>query len=72
MPRSLRYFIGMILLLVLVIVYALVAVTIATYRLAESPWYIHLAFFAASGLFWVVPGMAIISWMVGKPKREKI
>ena len=69
MPRSLRSFIGMVLLIVLVIVYALVAVTVATYRLAESPWYVHLAFFGFSGLLWVLPGMAIVSWMVGKPKR---
>lgn len=70
MPRSLRSFIGMILLVLLVVVYALIAVTVATYRLAESPWYVHLAFFGLSGILWVVPGMVIISWMVGKPKRD--
>ncbi|QKV18321.1 DUF2842 domain-containing protein [Oricola thermophila] len=68
MPQRLKRFIGMLLLLALVILYALVATTIATYRLAESPWYVHLAFFALSGLVWVLPAMGIISWMERKPK----
>ncbi len=68
MPPRLKKFIGMLILLALVIVYALVATTIATYRLAESPWYIHLAFFALTGLLWVVPAMFLISWMERKPK----
>ena len=68
-PR-LKRFIGMLILLALVILYALIATTIATYRLADSPWYIHLAFFAFSGLLWVLPAMAVISWMERKPKRR--
>ena len=32
------------------------------------PWYIHLAFFALSGLVWVLPAMGVISWMEKKPK----
>ena len=46
----------------------MIATTVATYRLAESPWYIHLAFFALSGLVWVLPAMGVISWMEKKPK----
>jgi hypothetical protein len=68
MPPRLKRFIGMLILLTLVILYALIATTVATYRLAESPWYIHLAFFAFSGLLWVLPAMAVISWMERKPK----
>lgn len=72
MPRKLRSFIGMLLLVTLVIVYALVATTIATYRLAESEWYVHLAFFALSGLIWVVPAMFIVSWMLkAEPKPNE-
>ncbi len=68
MPPRLKRFIGMLILLTLVILYALIATTVATYRLAESPWYIHLAFFAFSGLLWVLPAMGVISWMERKPK----
>jgi uncharacterized membrane protein len=68
MPPRLKRFIGMLILLALVILYALIATTIASYRLAESPWYIHLAFFAFSGLLWVLPAMGVISWMERKPK----
>lgn len=70
MPVRLKKFIGMIILVALVIIYAMVAITVATYRLAESEWYVHLAFFALSGVAWVVPAMFIISWMERKPKQK--
>ena len=70
MPMRLKSFIGMLVLIALVVVYALVATTVATYRLSESEWYVHLAFFGFSGLLWVVPAMFVISWML-KPKKEK-
>ena len=68
MPYRLKKFIGMLILVTLVVLYALIATTVASYRLAESPWYIHLAFFAISGVIWVLPAMAVISWMERKPK----
>lgn len=68
MPYRLKKFIGMIILVALVVIYSLVATTIATYRLAESPWYIHLAFFGFSGLLWIVPAMFVIWWMEQRPK----
>lgn len=70
MPNRLKKFIGMVLLVALVIIYALVAMAIASARLAESPWYVHLAFFGFSGVLWVLPAMFIISWME-KPARQK-
>lgn len=69
MPMRLKSFIGMILLVLMVVIYALVATTVATYRLADSAWYVHLAFFGLSGLLWVIPAMAVISWML-KPKKD--
>ncbi len=70
MPPRLKRFIGMLILVALAIVYALVTVTVASYRLAESPWYVHLAFFALAGLLWVLPAMAVISWSERKPKAR--
>ena len=70
MPVRLKKFIGTILLVTLVIVYALVATTIASHRLAQSSGWAHLAFFAFSGLLWILPAMGLISWMERKPKQK--
>ncbi len=48
MPPRLRKFIGTILIIILVLVYALLATTIAAARLAESPWWVHLLYFLIS------------------------
>jgi Protein of unknown function (DUF2842) len=65
MPIRLKKFIGMVLLLVLVVVYAIIAVAFASAQLAESHWSVHLAYFAFTGVLWVLPAMAIIKWMAG-------
>jgi Protein of unknown function (DUF2842) len=71
MPIRLKKFVGMVLLVALVMIYAIVAVIIASAQLAESHWLVHLAYFAFSGLLWVVPAMVIIKWMAGPmPKGE--
>ncbi|MEM6463605.1 MAG: DUF2842 domain-containing protein [Pseudomonadota bacterium] len=68
MPVRIRKLIGTILLVVLVVVYALAATTFATYRLAQSPWWIHMLYFMLSGVIWVLPAMVLIRWMA-KPGR---
>lgn len=68
LPQRLRSFIGTILIVVLVIVYALVAVAIASALLAETPVWVNLLYFLLSGLLWVLPAMLIIKWVAG-PKR---
>ena len=50
-------------IVILVIVYALVAVAIASATLANAPWYAHMLYFMFSGVLWVVPAMVIIKWM---------
>ncbi|OCW56759.1 DUF2842 domain-containing protein [Hoeflea olei] len=71
MPVRLRKFIGTLIIIVLVVVYALVANTIATYKLAESQWYVHLAYFLFTGLLWIVPAMLVIRWMEGPPRPKQ-
>ena len=67
-PRF-RSFIGTILIIILVVVYALAATTFATLLLGTSPWWVHFLYFLISGLLWVLPAMLIIKWMAGpKPK----
>ena len=68
MPVRLRKFIGTIVLVALVTIYALVSVTIATYRLADASGWVHLIYFGLSGLLWIVPAMFIIKWMIGRPE----
>ncbi|MGV3552482.1 DUF2842 domain-containing protein [Rhizobium sp.] len=69
MPTTLRRIIGTILLVVLVLFYALLAVTIASATLGASPWYIHLAYFFFTGFLWILPAMWLIKWM-HKPARK--
>ncbi|MDQ0454052.1 DUF2842 domain-containing protein [Rhizobium paknamense] len=70
MPVRLRKFIGTFLIVALVILYALIATTIATLALAQSPWWVHLLYFLGSGVFWVVPAMFLIKWMAGPVHRS--
>ncbi|WP_439871665.1 DUF2842 domain-containing protein [Rhizobium leguminosarum] len=69
MPIRLRKFIGTILIIVLVLVYALVANTIAVATLGNAPWWGHLLYFLFTGLLWVLPAMLIIKWMAGPPQK---
>lgn len=69
MPIRLRKFIGTILIIVLVLVYAVVANTIAVATLGNAPWWGHLLYFLFTGLLWVLPAMVIIKWMAG-PRQQ--
>jgi hypothetical protein len=70
MPVRLKKFIGTILLVGLVAVYALLATIIAVAQLAESSALVHLAYFFFTGLLWVLPAMWIIKWMATPPKSR--
>ena len=67
MPVRLKKLIGTFILLALVIVYAIVAMTVAVAQLAESGPLVHLAYFLFTGLLWVIPAMFVVSWMVRPP-----
>jgi hypothetical protein len=71
MPIRLKKLIGTILLIALVIIYALVATTVAVARFAESGPLVHLAFFFFSGLLWVLPAMGIIKWLLVERKPNR-
>lgn len=70
MPVRLKKLIGTVLIVALVILYALLATTIAAYRLADSAWYVHFLYFLLTGILWVVPAMFIIRWMQ-QPRRSR-
>lgn len=69
MPLRLRKFIGTILIVCLVILYAILSTTIASAFLGTSPWWVHLLYFLLSGLLWILPAMLIIKWMAGPIRK---
>ncbi len=70
MPIRLKKLIGAVLLVALVIVYALIATSVAVAQLSQSGPLVHLAFFLVSGLLWVLPAMGIIKWLIVEPKPK--
>lgn len=70
MPKTLRKLTGVVLIIALVLIYALVATTVAAATLGAAHWSIHLLYFLVTGLLWILPAMAIIKWME-RPDRPK-
>jgi hypothetical protein len=69
MPIRLRKFIGAVLLLALVIVWALVAMALAQPMLASANHVIEALYYVVAGLGWVLPAMPLITWM-SRPDPE--
>ncbi|QEE47371.1 DUF2842 domain-containing protein [Rhizobium sp. WL3] len=69
---KLRSFIGTILIILIVSIYAVLATTIATATLATAPWWGHLLYFLLTGLLWVIPAMLVIKWMAGPVKKKTL
>ncbi len=69
MPQRLKQLVGSLILLALVIVYALVATTVAVAQLGDSSAWVHLAYFAVTGLLWILPAMWVIKWMLKPPAK---
>ncbi|MGE4372928.1 MAG: DUF2842 domain-containing protein [Xanthobacter sp.] len=69
MPQRVRKFIGTVLMLVLVVVWALGAMAISQGRVLELHWALQLVCFALLGSLWVVPAAYLIRWMERPDKR---
>lgn len=59
---TIRKIMSIFFLVILVTVYALVAVTIAAAVLSNAPWYAQAMFFMTTGVLWIIPAMIIIKW----------
>lgn len=70
MNVRLKKLIGSVLIVVIAMLYALLATTIASAKLADANGWIHLAYFLVTGVLWIVPAMFIISWMMRPPKDK--
>lgn len=63
MSRRLRKFIGAVVILVFVCVYALVAMTVAQGRIQEASKLAQSIFYVVVGLAWILPLMPLLKWM---------
>jgi hypothetical protein len=63
MPIRLRKFLGAIALIVLVTVWALVAMALAQAPAIHDSAILSVAYYVIAGLGWVLPAMPIVAWM---------
>ncbi len=71
MRQTYRKLLGTLFIVILAILYALVATTIASAKLADSSAAVHFFYFLITGLFWVLPSMIIIKWMMRPDKKTE-
>lgn len=62
-PQRLRKFIGTVLMLVLVVLWALMAMGFAQGRVTELHWALQTVCYVLLGTLWVIPAGALIWWM---------
>jgi hypothetical protein len=68
MPIRLRKFIGAIALIVLVVVWALLAMALAQAPLVRNHAVVSVIYYVVIGLGWVLPAMPLVRWM-SRPNR---
>ena len=69
MPSRLRKLIGTFALLVLVVVWALLAMALAQSPTIHDNSFLSVAYYVIAGIGWVVPAMPLVSWMA-RPDRK--
>ena len=67
MTARIRKFIGTLVLVPFICLYALAAMVVATRALPDLPAYGQILFYLGAGLLWIVPAGLLIKWM-SKPK----
>ncbi|MBP0582966.1 DUF2842 domain-containing protein [Labrys sp. LIt4] len=68
---SLRKLVGSLAMLVLVVVYALLAMALAEGRITDAPAWLQPILYAILGLAWIFPAMLIIKWMEKPGSKPK-
>lgn len=63
MPMRVRKFIGAIGLLVLLCVYALLAMSLGASQVVGSSTLMQVSYFLVAGLLWIIPAGLIVRWM---------
>ena len=68
MSPRLRKFIGTIALLILVVVWALVAMALAQMPAIRENAVVSVAYYVIAGLGWCLPAIPIVTWMSRRPR----
>ena len=63
MRRRSRKFVGAVVMLVFVFVYAIAIVALAQGRLQDAGWLAQAIFYLVAGIGWIIPLMPLIRWM---------
>lgn len=63
MRRRQRTFVGTILILAFVMIYAPLAMALADSRIAETPAAVQSVLYCILGIAWILPLMPVIRWM---------
>ena len=66
--RRVRTFIGTVVILVFVCVYALIAMALAESRIVDAPKLVQTVAYMVLGIAWVLPLLPLIRWMEGRPR----
>jgi Protein of unknown function (DUF2842) len=63
MPIRLRKLIGAFALIVLVVIWALLAMALAQSPAIKANGFVEVIYYVVAGLGWVLPGMLLVRWM---------
>ncbi|AWB20991.1 DUF2842 domain-containing protein [Methylobacterium currus] len=69
MRRRTRSFVGAIVMIAFVLIYAPVAMALADSRIAQTPPLVQSVLYAILGIAWIFPLMPLIRWME-RPDRD--
>ncbi len=69
MRRRTRSFVGTIVMIAFVLIYAPLAMALADSRIAQTPPLVQSVLYAILGLAWIIPLMPLIRWME-RPDRD--
>ena len=69
MPMRTRKLIGTVAMIVLVCVWALLAMAFAQVLTVSSSRTVEFVYYALAGIGWIIPAMPLISWMSKEPGK---
>jgi len=70
MPIRIRKLVGGIALIVLVVVWALLAMAVAQLPVIKANALVEAIYYVVAGLGWVLPAMPLVKWMVLDKQRR--
>ena len=63
MTPRIRKFLGTMIMVVFVTIYAFAAMLLSSALLPGTAWWVQTIYYAVAGLLWVVPAALLIRWM---------